>query len=70
MFLTQGKEDLAARALRRYLELDPGTPKRSDIETVLAELSARGRISAKLPPSVASESRAGSDTLENGGEGE
>jgi tetratricopeptide (TPR) repeat protein len=47
-FLQQDKKLLAAAALRRYLELEPNTPRRQEVEGVLALLAKEG---IEAPPS-------------------
>lgn len=49
VFLGLGKDRGAVAALRRTLELDPSTPRRAEIESVLARLEAAAKDSGGKP---------------------
>ncbi len=63
-FLGQGESDLAAQALRHYLELSPGSLRRPAIEGVLAQL-ARKEPPAALPQGPAGGAEGGAPAAED-----
>jgi tetratricopeptide (TPR) repeat protein len=58
-FLAQDKERLAGAALRRYLELAPDTPRRADVERVLATLAEEAGAAPGEPRSGSGVPRVG-----------